>query len=160
MSEAPRVPPPAGAHPRRRRRFAAALLALLAPLRATAQPGESAASATTPTAAELKQLPIEMLLDVEVTSATKRPQALADWITKADRPQVFLWALDNQVLDHGAPISPSKLQLVRIWAGDELSAVRDLRLRVLPSPTGGHLLEMLATDLVGNATTVTWPLAH
>ena len=91
---------------------------------------------------------------------TDNSGALADWITKADRPQVFLWALGNQVLDHGAPIAPAKLQLVRIWAGDELSAVRDLRLRVLPSPTGGHLLEMLATDLVGNATTVTWPLAH
>lgn len=87
--------------------------------------------------------------------------ALADWVTKADRPQVFLWALGNQVLDHGAPIAPTKLQLVRIWAGDELSAVRDLRLRVLPAPTGGGLLlEMLATDLVGNASTVTWPLAH
>jgi len=91
---------------------------------------------------------------------TDQNGALADWITKADRPQVFLWALGNQVLDHGAPVAPTKLQLVRIWAGDELSAVRDLRLRVLPSPTGGHLLEMLATDLVGNATTVTWPLAH
>jgi len=63
-------------------------------------------------------------------------------------------------IDDGAPIAPEKLQLVRIWAGDELSAVRDLRLRVLPTAAGGHRLEMVATDLVGNATTVTWPLAH
>ncbi|HEV8237731.1 MAG TPA: hypothetical protein VGS57_00010 [Thermoanaerobaculia bacterium] len=86
--------------------------------------------------------------------------ALADWVTAADRPQVFLWALSSRVLDNGAPVAPQKLQLVRIWAGDELSAVRDLRLRVLPGTAGGHRLEMVATDLVGNATTVTWPLAH
>ena len=86
--------------------------------------------------------------------------ALADWITAADKPQVFLWALDSQVFDHGAPVAPRKMELVRVWAGDELSAVRDLRLRVLPSATGGHRLEMVATDLVGNPTTVTWPLAR
>jgi hypothetical protein len=86
--------------------------------------------------------------------------ALADWITAADKPQVFLWALGNQVFDHGVPVSPRKLELVRVWAGDELSAVRDLRLRVLPSPSGGHLLEILAADLVGNLTSVTWPLAR
>ena len=75
MSEAFRLPPPAGANPRRRcRLFAAALLVLLAPLRAAAAPAES----TAPTPVELKQLPIEMLLDVEVTSATKRPQALSE----------------------------------------------------------------------------------
>lgn len=86
--------------------------------------------------------------------------ALADWLTAADKPQVFLWALGSQVFDHGAPVSPRKMELVRIWAGDELSAVRDLRLRVLPSPSGGHLLEMVAADLVGNRTSVTWPLAR
>ena len=86
--------------------------------------------------------------------------ALSDWVTAADRPQVFLWALGDQVLDHGAPIAPHKLQLVRIWAGDELSAVRDLRLRVLPTAAGGYRLDMVATDLVGNATTVSWPLAN
>jgi len=86
--------------------------------------------------------------------------ALADWVTAADRPQVFLWALGARVFDNGAPIAPQKLQLVRIWAGDELSAVRDLRLRVLPTAAGGHRLEMAATDLVGNLSTVTWPLAR
>jgi hypothetical protein len=86
--------------------------------------------------------------------------ALADWVTAADKPQVFLWALGNQVLDHGAPIAPQKLQIVRVWAGDELSAVRDLHLRVLPGAAGGYRLEMAATDLVGNRTTVTWPLAR
>jgi hypothetical protein len=86
--------------------------------------------------------------------------ALADWVTAADRPQVFLWALGNKVLDHGAPISPQKLQIVRVWAGDELSAVRDLRLRVLPVAAGGYRLEMAATDLVGNRSSVTWPLAR
>ena len=74
--------------------------------------------------------------------------ALADWLTAADRPQVFLWALGNRVFDNGAPIAPQKLQLVRIWAGDELSAVRNLRLRVLPVAAGGYRLEMVATDLV------------
>ena len=86
--------------------------------------------------------------------------ALADWVTAADKPQVFLWALGSQVFDHGAPVAPRKLELVRIWAGDELSAVRDLRLRVLPSASGGHRLEMAATDLVGNLSTVSWPLAR
>jgi hypothetical protein len=86
--------------------------------------------------------------------------ALADWVTAADRPQVFLWALGSRVFDHGAPIAPEKLQLVRIWAADELSAVRDLRLRVLPTAAGGQRLEMAATDLVGNLTTVSWPLAR
>lgn len=86
--------------------------------------------------------------------------ALADWVTAADKPQVFLWALGSRVFDHGAPVSPRKMELVRVWAGDELSAVRDLRMRVLPSPSGGHLLEMVATDLVGNLTSVTWPLAR
>jgi hypothetical protein len=86
--------------------------------------------------------------------------ALADWLTAADKPQVFLWALGGQVFDHGAPVAPKKMELVRVWAGDELSAVRDLRLRVLPSPSGGHLLEMVATDLVGNLSSVTWPLAR
>ena len=85
--------------------------------------------------------------------------ALAEWLTIADRPQVFLWALDESVFGAGAPVQPQKLQLVRVWASDELSAVRDLKVRVLPSPSGGFLLEMLATDLVGNASSVTWPLA-
>jgi hypothetical protein len=84
---------------------------------------------------------------------------LADWLTAADRPQVFLWALGDQVFGDDAPVAPKKLQLVRIWAGDELSAVRDLRMRVLPAPSG-YLLEMVATDLVGNVTTVTWPVAR
>src|SRR6185503_7758426 len=86
--------------------------------------------------------------------------ALADWLTAADRPQVFLWALGSRVFDHGAPVAPRKLELVRIWAGDELSAVRDLRLRVVPAAGGGNRLEMVATDLVGNVTTMTWPLAR
>ena len=86
--------------------------------------------------------------------------ALADWLIAADRPQVFLWALGERVFDQGAPVAPEKMQLVRVWAGDELSAVRDLRLRVLPSSTGGHRLEMVATDLVGNLTTVAWPLTR
>ena len=86
--------------------------------------------------------------------------ALADWVTAADRPQVFLWALGNRVFDNGAPVTPTKLQLVRVWAGDELSAVRDLRLRVLPGPASGYRLEMVATDLVGNLATVSWPLAR
>jgi hypothetical protein len=83
--------------------------------------------------------------------------ALADWLTAADRPQVFLWALGEQVFDHGAPVAPRKMELVRVWAGDELSAVRDLRMRVLPAG-GAYRLEMVATDLVGNRSTVTWPL--
>src|ERR1044072_6532485 len=71
MSEAPR--------PSRRRGalLAATLLAFLiflAPLRAAAVAEEAPA----PTAAELKKLPIEMQLDVEVTSASKRPQALSE----------------------------------------------------------------------------------
>ena len=86
--------------------------------------------------------------------------ALADWVTAADKPQVFLWALGRRVFDHGVPVSPRKLELVRVWAGDELSAVRDLRLRVFPAPTGGYRLEMVATDLVGNLSSVTWPLAR
>jgi hypothetical protein len=86
--------------------------------------------------------------------------ALADWLTAADRPQVFLWALGPQVFGAGAPVAPKKMDLVRIWVGDELSAVRSLRLRVLPAPSGLHTLEMVATDLVGNTTTVSWPLGH
>ncbi len=86
---------------------------------------------------------------------------LADWLTAADRPQIFLWALGSDTFGRGAPVAPRKLQLVRIWAADELSAVRDLRLRVLPGVAGGgYRLEMVATDLVGNLTTVTWPLAR
>ena len=86
--------------------------------------------------------------------------ALADWVTAADRPQVFLWALGERVFDQGAPVAPEKMQLVRVWAGDELSAVRDLRLRVLPLADGGHRLEIAATDLVGNRQAVIWPLAR
>ncbi|HEV8237732.1 MAG TPA: TonB-dependent receptor [Thermoanaerobaculia bacterium] len=77
MSEAPRLSPRAGASPRRRLLLAAAWLGLLAPWapsRAAATPAEAPA----PTPAELKQLPLEMLLDVAVTSATKRPQALSE----------------------------------------------------------------------------------
>jgi hypothetical protein len=85
--------------------------------------------------------------------------ALVEWLEAADRPQIFLWALESPVFGAGAPVQPQKLQLVRVWVTDELSAVRDLKLRVVPSPSGGYLLEMLATDLVGNATSVTWPLA-
>jgi hypothetical protein len=85
--------------------------------------------------------------------------ALADWPTAADRPQVFLWALGSEVFGAGAPIAPRKMQLVRIWAADELSAVRELRLRVLESPSG-YQLELAATDLVGNRSLVTWPLAR
>ena len=88
--------------------------------------------------------------------------ALADWLIAADRPQVFLWALDDDVFGPAAPVAPEERQLVRIWGADTLSAVRDLRLRVLPA--GGtrarRALELVATDLVGNTTTVTWPLAR
>jgi hypothetical protein len=84
--------------------------------------------------------------------------ALADWLTAADRPQVFLWALKGKSFGDGAPVTPKKMQIVRVWATDDLSAVRDLRLRVLPAAGGNYRLEMVATDLVGNATTVSWPL--
>jgi iron complex outermembrane recepter protein len=66
---------PSRLSPRRlhfRSALAAALL-LTAPAIAAA-----ADDAAPPTAAELKQLPLEMLLDVEVTSAAKRPQALSE----------------------------------------------------------------------------------
>jgi hypothetical protein len=84
---------------------------------------------------------------------------LADWLVASDRPQVFLWALADGAFGSGAPVAPSRLELVRVWAADELSAVRDLRLRVRPAGAA-YTLEMVATDLVGNATTVTWPLAR
>ncbi|HXT49639.1 MAG TPA: TonB-dependent receptor [Thermoanaerobaculia bacterium] len=62
---------------RRRALPAAGCIALLVTL---ALPMRAAATAEEPgpTAAELKKLPLEMLLDVEVTSAAKRPQALAE----------------------------------------------------------------------------------
>jgi hypothetical protein len=50
--------------------------------------------------------------------------------------------------------------VVRIWAADELSAVRDMRLRVLPATGGGHSLEIVAVDLVGNTTRLSWPLGR
>ena len=73
-----REPRPGLSRPRTRIRLAsaAALLAALAlaPPPTAAVPVEPAA----PSAAELKQLPIEALLEVEVTSAAKRPQALTE----------------------------------------------------------------------------------
>jgi len=90
--------------------------------------------------------------------------ALADWLIAADKPQVFLWALDDEVFGPGVPVQPKEMQLVRVWSDDQLSAVRDLRLRVLPGDAGdrerAYRLEMVATDLVGNKTTVTWALAR
>ena len=86
--------------------------------------------------------------------------ALADWLIAADRPQVFLWALSDGVFGAGAEVAPSELEIVRVWAADELSAVRDMRLRVLPDPSGGRTLEIVAVDLVGNTTRLAWPLAR
>lgn len=85
---------------------------------------------------------------------------LADWLIAADRPQVFLWALRDGAFSSGAPIAPRKLEVVRVWAADELSAVRDMRLRVLPATGGGHSLEIVAVDLVGNTTRLSWPLGR
>jgi hypothetical protein len=84
---------------------------------------------------------------------------LADWEIASDRPQVFVWALADGAFGSGAPVAPAKLELVRLWAADDLSAVRDLRLRVRPLGRD-YELEMVVTDLVGNATTVTWPLVR
>jgi hypothetical protein len=84
---------------------------------------------------------------------------LADWEVASDRPQVFVWALADGAFGSGAPVAPAKLELVRLWAADDLSAVRDLRLRVRPQGRD-YELEMVATDLVGNVTTVTWPLVR
>lgn len=86
--------------------------------------------------------------------------ALADWLVAADRPQVFVWVLDDGVFGAGAPVAPAERELVRIWGSDTLSAVRDLRLRVLPAggTRAARTLELVATDLVGNTSTVTWPL--
>jgi hypothetical protein len=84
---------------------------------------------------------------------------LADWLVASDRPQVFLWALADGAFSSAAPVAPTRLELVRVWAADELSAVRDLHLRLRPAGDG-HSLEMVATDLVGNTTTVTWPLGR
>jgi hypothetical protein len=84
---------------------------------------------------------------------------LADWVVASDRPQVFVWALDGGAFGSAAPVAPARLEMVRLWVLDELSAVRDLRLRVRPADDG-YSLEMVATDLVGNATTVTWPLGR
>jgi hypothetical protein len=86
--------------------------------------------------------------------------ALADWLIAADRPQVFLWALRDGAFSSAAPIAPRKLEIVRVWAADELSAVRDMRLRVLPATGGGHSLEIVAVDLVGNTTRLSWPLGR
>ena len=86
--------------------------------------------------------------------------ALAEWLVAADRPQVFLWALDDSSFGAGAPVAPERRQLVRLWSADAYSAVRDLRLRVLAGGDGARQLEVVATDLVGNETTVTWPLGR
>ena len=83
--------------------------------------------------------------------------ALAEWLIATDHPQVFLWALDDGAFAASAPVAPTRRQLVRVWSADALSAVRDLRLRVLPNGDTHHL-ELVATDLVGNQTTVSWPL--
>ena len=64
-------------HVRIRLASAAALLAAFA----LAPPPTAAVPIEPPSAAELKQLPIEELLDVEVTSAAKRPQALLETAT-------------------------------------------------------------------------------
>jgi hypothetical protein len=85
---------------------------------------------------------------------------LADWVIAADRPQVFLWALAPRVFASGAPVAPDKLEMVRVWAEDQLSAVREMRLRVLLEPDGGHRLELVVSDLVGNTTLASWPLAR
>ena len=61
-------------HVRIRLAGAAALLAAFA----LAPPPTAAVPIEPPSAAELKQLPIEALLEVEVTSAAKRPQALTE----------------------------------------------------------------------------------
>jgi hypothetical protein len=84
---------------------------------------------------------------------------LADWVVASDRPQVFLWALADGAFGAGSPVAPAALELVRVWAADELSAVRDLRLRVRPAERG-FALELQATDLVGNSTAVTWLLVR
>jgi hypothetical protein len=86
--------------------------------------------------------------------------ALAEWLVAADRPLVFLGVLAGGVFDVGAPVAPGRRELVRLWSADELSAVRDLRLRVLPAAGAGHHLQVVATDLVGNEATLTWPLAR
>jgi hypothetical protein len=90
--------------------------------------------------------------------------ALADWVIASDKPQVFLWALEEDVFGAGAPVTPAKLQIVRVWGADELSAVRELRLRVLAGnpadPGHAYQLELMATDLVGNQTKATWPLVR
>jgi hypothetical protein len=88
--------------------------------------------------------------------------ALAEWLVAADRPQVFLWVLGDGVFGPGTPVAPEKGQIVRVWSADALSAVRDMRLRVLPASggTAGRSMEVVSTDLVGNETTFTWPLAR
>jgi hypothetical protein len=86
--------------------------------------------------------------------------AIAEWLIATDRPQVFLWALRDGSFGAGAPVAPREEEMVRVWSSDELSAVRDLRLRVRPGEGRDYRLEMVAADLVGNETTVTWPLGR
>src|SRR4029078_1801959 len=51
--------------------------------------------------------------------------ALAACVPPAEKPQIFLWALDDHVFGSAAPVAPTKMQIVRIWGADQLSAVRE-----------------------------------
>ena len=76
-----------------------------------------------------------------------------DWVVAGDEPQVFLWIAEHRALrlEDGTPIA--KGRVIRLWASDELSAVRTLLLSATP-----ERLELQARDLVGNTTRTTWNL--
>lgn len=78
-----------------------------------------------------------------------------DWIITGDEPQVFLWTAEDGVLSppDGTPIGGELV--VRLWASDELSAVRSLLLSATP-----ETLEVQARDLVGNRAGETWALSN
>ena len=86
-------------------------------------------------------------------------EAISTGSLKSDHPQLFVRGMKRKIFEAPGPATLGKGDFLRIWVEDSLSAVRELRVRVLYSPEKGHSVEFQAWDVAGNSTREIWPFA-
>ena len=86
--------------------------------------------------------------------------AIARFEVVSDRPQVFLKSAGPTLEADGKAVGLDGDRVLWIEAQDAGSGVARLAVRTVPADGGNATLELTATDVVGNATRLTWKVAR
>jgi hypothetical protein len=107
--------------------------------------------------ARMKQAPLTLTADGGNWIPVDLSLSGVVWRARSQEPQFFLLAAADQPLAQGSPQLESG-QLIWVRAADAGAGVESLELRLQVSESGGQELVVAASDRVGNASSIVWPL--